>query len=305
MKFEVTILGSSSATPIFNRNPSSQVLNINERLYLIDCGEGTQQQLLRFDIKASRIDHIFISHLHGDHYLGLVGLLSSLHLNGRKKKLRIFSPPQLKEIIDIQLNYSETILEYPLEYTFTNPQISEVVLENQEIIVETIPLDHGIACTGFVFKEKKRLRKLLKEKIAGLNIPVEYYSALKKGQDYTAPDGKIYRNDTLTLDSEAPKSYAYCSDTMYNEGYFELISNSTMLYHEATFLNNMLDRAVNTRHTTALQAGIIALKTNATKLLIGHFSARYKTLNELLDEARSIFPNTELAIEGKTFFVGE
>ncbi|HEY2583739.1 MAG TPA: ribonuclease Z [Mucilaginibacter sp.] len=305
MKFEVTILGSSSATPIFNRNPSSQVLNINERLYLIDCGEGTQQQLLRFDIKASRIDNIFISHLHGDHYLGLVGLLSSLHLNGRKKKLRIFAPLQLKEIIDLQLNYSETILEYPLEYTFTNPQTSEIVLENQDIIVETIPLDHGIACTGFVFKEKKRLRKLLKEKLAELNIPVEYYSALKKGQDYTTPDGKIYRNDTLTLDSDAPKSYAYCSDTMYNEGYLQLISNSTMLYHEATFLNNMLDRAVNTHHTTALQAGMIALKTNATKLLIGHFSARYKTLNELLDEARSIFPDTELAIEGKTFFVGE
>ncbi|MDB4904505.1 MAG: ribonuclease [Mucilaginibacter sp.] len=305
MKFEVTILGSSSATPIYNRNPSSQVLNINERLYLIDCGEGTQQQLLRFDIKASRIDNIFISHLHGDHYLGLVGLLSSLHLNGRKKSLNIFGPAPLKEIIDLQLNYSETILEYPLEYKFTNPLAAEVVFENADIIVETIPLDHGIACTGFLIREKKRMRKLLKEKLAELNIPIEYYSAIKKGQDYFSPDGTIYKNEMLSLDSEEPKSYAYCSDTQYNEKYFNQISNSTMLYHEATFLNNMLERATETRHTTALQAAEVALKTNAKKLLIGHFSARYKSLTELLDEARSIFPETELAIEGRTFIVGD
>jgi ribonuclease Z len=303
MKFEVTILGSSSATPIFNRNPSSQVLNINERLYLIDCGEGTQQQLLRFDIKASRIENIFISHIHGDHYLGLVGLLSSLHLNGRKKSLTIYGPPQLKEIIDLQLNYSETVLEYLLEYKFTDPNTAEVVLETQDVVVETIPLDHGIACTGFIFKEKKRLRKLLKEKLIALNIPIEYYSPLKKGQDYVSPDGEIYKNETLTVDSEDPKSYAYCTDTLYNEKYFEQISNSTILYHEATFLNNMIERAVETHHTTALQAATIALKTNAKKLLIGHFSARYKTLIELLDEARSIFPETELAVEGKTFVV--
>jgi ribonuclease Z len=305
MKFEVTILGSSSATPIFNRNPSAQVLNINERLYLIDCGEGTQQQLLRFDIKASRIDNIFISHLHGDHYLGLVGLLSSLHLNGRKKNLKIYGPPQLKEIVDLQLNYSETTLEYPLEYKFTDPLTAEIVLENQDIIVETIPLDHGIACTGFLFREKKRQRKLIKEKLAEANVPIEFYQALKKGQDYVSPDGKIYKNEALTLDSENPESYAYCSDTLYNENYFKQISNSTMLYHEATFLNNMLERAIETHHTTALQAGVIALKTNVKKLLIGHFSARYKTLTELLDEARSIFPETELAIEGRTFVVGD
>jgi ribonuclease Z len=303
MKFEVTILGSSSATPIYNRNPSSQVLNINERLYLIDCGEGTQQQLLRFDIKASRIDNIFISHLHGDHYLGLVGLLSSLHLNGRKKSLSLYCPAPLKEIIDLQLNYSETILEYPLEYKFTNPLSAEVVFENPDIIVESVPLDHGIACTGFLFREKKRMRKLIKEKLAELNIPIEYYSSIKKGQDYLSPNGKIYKNEMLSLDSEEPKSYAYCSDTQYNEKYFNQISNSTMLYHEATFLNNMLERAVETRHTTALQAAEVALKTNAKKLLIGHFSARYKSLTELLDEARSIFPETELAIEGKTFIV--
>jgi ribonuclease Z len=303
MKFELTILGSSSATPIFNRNPSSQSLNINERLYLIDCGEGTQQQMLRFDVKASRIDHIFISHLHGDHYLGLVGLLSSMHLNGRTKPLKIFGPPQLKEIVDLQLNYSKTTLQYDMEFKFTSPEKAEIILENQDITVESIPLDHGIACTGFLFREKKRMRKLLKDKLASLNIPVEYFSALKKGADYVAPDGTVYKNDSMTTDSDQPKTYAYCSDTLYNEMYFKQISNVTLLYHEATFLNNMLDRAKDTRHTTALQAGEVAIKTNAKKLLIGHFSARYKTLNELLDEARSVFPDTELAVEGKTFLI--
>ena len=303
MKFEVTILGSSSATPIYNRNPTSQVLNINERLYLIDCGEGTQQQMLRFDVKASRIDHIFISHLHGDHYLGLVGLLSSLHLNGRVKPLKLYGPTQLKEIIDVHLNYSETTLHYTIDFKATNTEKPEILLENQDITVESIPLDHRIACTGFLFKEKKRLRKIIKERTTELEIPIEFYTALKKGADYIAPDGKTYMNDTLTLDSERPKTYAYCSDTAYNEIYFEQISGATLLYHEATFLNNMLERANETHHTTALQAGEIALKTNAKRLLIGHFSARYKTLNELLDEARSIFPLTELAIEGKTFLI--
>jgi ribonuclease Z len=303
MKFEVTILGSSSATPIFNRNPSSQALNINERLYLVDCGEGTQQQMLRFDVKASRIDHIFISHIHGDHYLGLVGLLSSMHLNGRKNLITIYGPPRLKEIIDLQLLYSETTLQYQVEFKFTNPEKAEVILDNQDVIVESIPLDHGIACTGFLFKEKKRLRKLLKEKLEQFNVPVEYYSPLKKGADYLAPDGKLYGNAMFTIDSEEPKTYAYCSDTLYNEMYFKQINNATLLYHEATFLNNMLDRANETHHTTALQAAEIAVATHAKKLLIGHFSARYKTLNELLDEARSIFPETELAVEGKTFVI--
>lgn len=303
MKFEVTILGSSSATPIFNRNPSAQALNINERLYLVDCGEGTQQQMLRFDIKPSRIDHIFISHLHGDHYLGLVGLLSSMHLNGRAKTLKLYCPAELKEIIELQLKYSETVLQYPIEFIFTNSVIREVILENQDIIVETIPLDHRIPCTGFLFRQKKRLRKIIKEKIEQLNIPVAYYSAIKKGADYTEPNGIVHKNSDLTIDPEEPKTYAYCSDTLYNENYFKQISNTDMLYHESTFMNNMLERAQSTFHTTALQAGEVALRTNAKRLLIGHFSARYKTLNELLEETQSVFPETELAIEGKTFSI--
>ncbi|MDB5157779.1 MAG: ribonuclease [Mucilaginibacter sp.] len=303
MKFEVTILGSSSATPIYNRNPTSQVLNINERLYLVDCGEGTQQQMLRFDVRASRIDHIFISHLHGDHYLGLVGLLSSLHLNGRKKTLKLFGPPQLKEIIDLQFKYSETTLQYEIEFIETDPNKARTIVSNEDVTIETIPLDHRIPCTGFLFREKKRLRKLLKDKLERIGVPVEYFTALKKGADYTNPEGKVYKNDTLTTDSDAPKAYAYCSDTLYSDQYFDQINNVDLLYHEATFLNNMLDRAKETHHTTALQAGEIALKVNAKKLLIGHFSARYKSLDELLEEAQSVFPETGLAIEGKTFTV--
>jgi ribonuclease Z len=304
MKFEVTILGSSSATPVLNRNPTSQVLNVNERLYLIDCSEGTQLQMLRFDIKASKIDHIFISHLHGDHYLGLVGLLSSMHLNGRTKTLYLYGPPPLKEIIDLQFKYSETKLYYSIEFFATTDTAPQVIFENQDLIVETIPLDHRIATTGFMFRQKKRLRKLLKEKIEALNIPVALYSTLKKGEDFVAPDGKVYANSELTSDSEPPKSYAYCSDTIYNERYFEQIQNADLLYHEATFLHDMLNRANTTHHTTALQAAQVAAITNAKKLVIGHFSARYKSLNELLEEAQSVFPETELAVDGRTFVIG-
>ena len=301
MKFEVTILGSSSATPIFNRNPSSQALNINERLYLIDCGEGTQQQMLKFDVKSRRIDHIFISHLHGDHYLGLVGLLSSMHLNGRDKPLNIYCPFPLKQIIDVQLECSETTLQYLINYKFTNAAKPEVILDNPDVTVESVPLDHGIACTGFLFREKKRQRKLIKEKVEEIKVPVEYFSALKKGGDYTSGDGVIYKNDILTTDSSEPKTYVYCSDTLYNEMYFGQVSHSTVLYHEATFLNNMMERAIETHHTTALQAAQVARQTNAKRLLIGHFSARYKVLDELLEEARTVFPDTELAIEGRVF----
>ncbi|HEY4194727.1 MAG TPA: ribonuclease Z [Mucilaginibacter sp.] len=304
MRFEVTILGSSSATPIFNRNPSAQALNINDHIYLVDCGEGTQQQMLRFDVKSSRIDHIFISHLHGDHYLGLVGLLSSMHLNGRSKTLKLFGPHELKEIVELQLKYSETTLQYDIDFVETHADKAEIILDNQDITVETIPLDHRIACTGFLFKGKKRLRKIIKERIAELDIPVEYYASIKKGSDYVSPDGKLYKNADLTLNPEEPKIYAYCSDTLYNEQYFDQINNADLLYHESTFLNNMLERAQTTYHTTAWQAGDVAVKTNAKKLLIGHFSARYKTLNELLEEAQSVFPDTELAIEGKTFIIG-
>lgn len=301
MTFEVTILGSSSATPVYNRNPTAQLLNCNEKFYLIDCGEGTQQQLIKFGMKASKIDYIFISHLHGDHYFGLIGLLSTMHLNGRIKPMHIFAPLALREILELQFKHSDTHLRYEIIYHVIETSQSEVIFENGDVLVETIILNHRIPCTGFKFTEKKRLRKLVVEKLEAANVPIEYYPILKRGVDLTLPNGEVYLNIEYTTDSATPKSYAYCSDTLMNNSYFEVISGVDTLYHEATFLHEMLDRANETYHTTALQAAEVAIKVNAKKLLIGHFSSRYKTLGPILDEAKTLFENTELALEGNTY----
>ncbi len=301
MTFEVTILGSSSATPIFNRNPSAQLLNVNEHFYLIDCGEGTQLQLLRYGLKAQRINHIFISHLHGDHYLGLIGLLSSLHLNGRTKAMHLFAPAALLEIIEVQFKYSETELRYPLIFHPTNAEKSQQIFENSDLKVETIILNHRIPCTGFKFVQKKRLRKAIKEKIEEFNIPANAIPNLKRGLDYTDAQGKVFKAADLTREAEEPRSYAYCSDTICSWNYLENIMGVDTLYHEATFMNDMLERASETFHTTALQAGEIAKKAGAKQLIIGHFSARYRDLIPLLEESRTLFTNTQLAIEGQTF----
>ena len=303
MKFEVTILGSSSATPVYNRNPTAQLLNCNEKFYLIDCGEGTQQQLMRFGFKANKIDYIFISHLHGDHYFGLIGLLSTLHLNGRVKPMKIFGPAALAEILGIQFKYSETDIRYPLEFITTQAETPEQIFENADLTVETIVLNHRIPCTGFKFVQKKRLRKLMVEKLESEQVPVEYYPLLKRGVDLELPDGTVLLNADYTMDSDRPKNYCYCSDTLFDGSYLNSIQNCDTLYHEATFLHEMLDRANQTHHTTALQAAQIAEATGAAKLLIGHFSSRYKTLQPLLDEARSVFEKTELAIEGITYSI--
>ena len=301
MKFEVTILGSSSATPVHNRNPTAQLLNCNEKFYLIDCAEGTQQQLIKFGLKASKIDYIFISHLHGDHYFGLIGLLSSMHLNGRIKPLYIYGPGAIREILELQFKHSDTTLKYELVYFVVNPTQSEVIFQNNDVTVETIILNHRIPCTGFKFTEKKRLRKLLVEKLEEQNISIDLYPLLKRGVDLTLPNGIILKNKDYTTDSAQPKTYAYCSDTLFDERYFDSIKNCDTLYHEATFLHEMIDRAVETHHTTALQAAQIAQIVGVKKLLIGHFSSRYKTLNGLLEEAQAVFENTSLAMEGNTY----
>ena len=303
MRFEVTILGSSSATPIYNRNPTSQALNVNERVYLIDCGEGTQQQMLRFDVKPGKIDHIFISHLHGDHYLGLIGLLSSMHLNGRKKPMKLFGPPDLIKIINVHFEYSWTNLNYEIEFYPTQTECPETILDNNDLTVETIILNHRIPCTGFVFRQKKPLLKLDAHQLENYQVPRNQFFKLKQGADFISEQGKIVSNYLLTIKPDDPKSYAYCSDTLANDSYLPQIQKVDLLYHEATFLNDLLIRAQETHHTTALQAGEIAQKANVKKLLIGHFSARYKTLDDLLNEARSVFKNTDLAIEGKTYVV--
>lgn len=303
MRFEVTILGSSSATPVYNRNPTSQALNINDRFYLIDCGEGTQQQMLRFDVKISKIDYIFISHLHGDHYLGLIGLLSSLHLNGRKKPMHIFGPADLKLIIDTNLVASWTKLNYELVFYATQVNQPEIIFENQDITVETIILNHRIPCTGFLFKQKKPLRKLNADLLDFYKVDRSQFFKLKQGLDFINEKGEVISNDVLTINPGEPKSYAYCSDTLAVKDYLPQLKQIDLLYHEATFMHNLLARAYETRHTTALQAAEIALESDVKKLLIGHFSARYKTLDGLLNEARSVFENTDLAIEGKTYIV--
>lgn len=301
MTFEVTILGSSSATPVYNRNPTSQVINSNEKLYLIDCGEGTQQQLIKYGIKAAKIDYIFISHLHGDHFFGLVGLLSSLHLHGRVKPLHIFGPKGLDEILNIQFKYSDTQLRYELVFNEVTANKSKVIFENYDVIVETIVLNHRIPCTGFKFTEKKRLRKLIADKLEREHVPIDFYQNLKKGEDITLANGKVLKNEDYTTDSPIPRSYAYCSDTLADGSYLENIKDCDLLYHEATFMHDMLERANETHHSTSLQAAEVAKAVGAKKLLIGHFSSRYKTLNGLLEEAQDIFPDTQLALEGVSY----
>lgn len=303
MKFEVTILGSSSATPIFHRNPTSQILNINERLLMIDCGEGTQQQMLRYGIKYHKIDHIFISHLHGDHFFGLIGLISSMHLNGRVKPLCLFAPKELKEILDLQFKHSGTIIKFPIEFYATQVKNSEMILETNDFTVETIILNHRIPCTGFIFKQKIKLRKIIKEKTNQLEIPAAYYPLLKKGIDFTDTSGNIHKAGDLTAEPDIPRSYAYCSDTVADGTYLHHLQGVNTLYHESTFMYDMVDRAKETFHTTALEAGEIAKKMNVEKLLIGHFSARYRDLTPLLLEARSVFPESYLANEGETFMI--
>ncbi len=298
MGFELIILGSNSAIPSFQRNPTSQVLKHNERLFLIDCGEGTQMQLNHYEIKSSRINHIFISHLHGDHYFGLMGLLSTMHLLGRTADMHLFGQPQLLDIVELQLTASDTTLRYKLIFIPLDPEKSAVIMDDEELSVTTIILSHRIPCTGFLFREKPKQRKLIKEKIDEYGIPVNAFSDIKKGLDYITDSNVRIKNEELTQPAGLPKSYAFCSDTIYDESILDLIKGVDLLYHESTFMHDMIARAKETYHTTSIEAGTIALKANVKKLLIGHFSSRYKTLEPMLLEAQSVFPNTELAIEG-------
>lgn len=304
MIFELTIIGTSSATPTKLRQPSAQILNINEQLYLIDCGEGTQIQLKRLKIRFNRINHIFISHLHGDHYLGLLGLISTMHLEGRTQEIHLYGHPGLEEIITLQLKYAETRLNFQIHYHHLISSSSELIFENSIQTVHTIPLNHRVPCYGFLFKEKKRKKKILAEKIDYYNIPKEKLQSLKNGEDYQN-NNIIVPNNELTLEPPDPRSYAYCSDTIYDEKIIPLIKRVDLLYHESTFMQDMLERAQETYHTTTIQAATIAKKANVKKLLLGHFSARYTDLQPMLDEAKSIFPETMLAIEGNKYLITE
>lgn len=304
MRFDVTVLGSNSAIPAHGRHPSAQVVFMHEQYFLIDCGEGTQMRLDHFRIKKTRINHIFISHLHGDHIFGLIGLLLSLGLDNRQKPLYIYSPPGLQEIIDIQLKNTESPLSYEIIWKITNPSVSEVLIDNKYHTISTIPLDHRIPTHGFLFQEKIKPRKIQKDVIERYNIPYEYVDAIRRGADFEAEDGRIIANERLTIPPPPPRSFAYCSDTRYKEDIIPIIEYVDLLYHETTYTHDLVDIAHKYHHTTARQAAILAYKANVGRLLIGHFSSRYGNLDPLLEEAKTVFPSTHLAIEGKTFYIG-
>jgi ribonuclease Z len=301
LAFSVTILGSSSATPTSDRNPTAQLVSHGDKLFLVDCGEGTQVSLRRMHIHFQRIKHVFISHLHGDHFYGLIGLISSMHLLGRTKSLHIFGPPGLKEIIDLQLQASLTTLVYPLEFHPTQSDKPEIIFEDETISVSSFPMLHRIATTGFLFKEKSIERKMRKDRLEELRIPVYLIPRLKAGEDYTAKDGTVYTNESITEEPPSPRTYAFCSDTAYFEDIIPVVSGADLLYHETTFMNNRIANATDKFHSTTGQAATIALKAGVKKLLIGHYSARYDDLQPLLDEAREVFPNTDAATDGSFF----
>jgi ribonuclease Z len=301
--FDVTILGSNSAISEHGRHPTAQVVNIASQLFLIDCGEGTQERLLEYKVKWFNIHHIFISHLHGDHYFGLIGLITTYNLLKRKQKLTIYAPSQLKDIVEIQLHVSNTILGYELVFVATKDDAFYKIFENELVEVFSFPLQHRIPTTGFLLKEKEGERKLQIEKVEHLDIEKTDYKLLKQGIDVADKIGNIIKAEDVTGAPNSIRSYAFCSDTMFDESIVKYIKDVDLLYHEATYLHNSLERAIQTKHSTALQAAQIAKQANAKKLIIGHFSSRYYHLSVLLDEAKTIFENVELAIEGKVFSI--
>ena len=296
--FSVTILGCGSATPSKTRNPSAQIVNIHDRLMMIDCGEGTQMQMRRFYIKNNRINHIFISHLHGDHYLGLMGLFFTYHLFGRTEEMHIYAPQDLKDVIDLQLKVSNSQLLYPLIFHPITSNTKTLLLETNTFKVFSFPVQHSVTCWGFVFEEKNCGYKINKEFITQEKPTIEEIQSIKQGADYINTEGVVFKNSDIVLPADLLRSYAYCSDTVYDENIIPFIENATLLYHEATFMHDKADVAKQKFHTTAKEAATIAYKAKAKKLIIGHFSARYDDNLALLAEAREYFPNTIAAEDG-------
>ena len=303
MIFDVHSLGSGSAVPRLHRNPTSQFINVLERYILIDCAEGTQLQMQKFKVKPQRLQHILISHLHGDHYLGLVGLLSSMHLAGRTKSINLYAPPALQSIIFDQLHHSKTTLSYDVHFIPLESNESELIFEDQCIEIRTIPLEHRVYCNGFIIKEKNKPHRINKLATDKHNVPVAMMHRLVKGEDWIKEDGSMISNSDLTFPPAPLRSYAFCSDTRYAESILPLINNVTMLYHESTFLEDKIDRAKKTYHSTAKQAATIALKANVGKLLLGHFSARYDATEEFVEEAKNVFENVKAVEDGDKYSI--
>lgn len=298
---KLTILGCYSATPRTNTNPTSQVLDIQNHLFLIDCGEGTQVELRRNKIKFARIKHIFISHLHGDHFFGLVGLISTFRLLTRETDLHIYGPKGLKDIITLQMKLTESWTNYQLIFHELTSKDSQCIFEDDKVEVHTIPLNHRVYTNGFLFKEKENERKLNVTAAENEHINVAYYRKLKQGFDVLNEEGKLIKNELVTSDGKKPLSYAFCSDTMYDEAIIPIIKNVDVLYHESTFLDKNKKLAEPTKHSTAKQAATIAKKANVKRLILGHYSTRYNGINEFKVEANTVFDNVELAEDGKVF----
>ncbi len=298
---KLTILGCYAATPRTITNPTSQVLEIRNRMFLIDCGEGTQVQLRKHKIKFSRINHIFISHLHGDHCYGLIGLVSTFMLLNRVNDLHLYGPKGIKEIITLQLRLSNSWTSYGLYFHELEATESEVIYEDEKVVVKTIPLKHRIYTNGFLFEEKIGDRKLNVDAVQQYEIDTCYYQNIKNGKDITLDDGRIIENRLLTFDPMPPKRYAFCSDTVFDESIVANIDQVDILYHESTFLDSEQALAEKTMHSTAKEAASIAQKAQVGQLILGHYSTRYESIAKFKEEAQTVFPNILLADDGVSF----
>ncbi len=303
MSFKITILGSSGALPAYGRHPSAQLIEIQNNVFMVDCGEAAQIQLMKFGVNFHRINHILISHLHGDHYLGLMGLIFTMHLQRRTNDLHLYGHRGLDEIITTQLRYSQSAPSFRIIFHRLKEGLHEIVYEDELLTVETIPLIHKIRCSGFLFKEKLKPRRIDKSRLpAGLLI--REIADLKKGADVVDEEGNIlYKNSDLTFPPRRSRSYAYCSDTAFTESILPLVTNVDVVYHEATFTADDTQKAKETLHSTAAEAATLAKMANAGRLLLGHFSARYRDLTPILEEARAIFPNSYLSVEGEEVII--
>lgn len=303
MRFSVKILGSTSATPTSDSFSTAQVLRVHERFFLIDCAEGTQILLRKYKIPFSKINDIFISHLHGDHFYGIFGVVSTFNLMGRKNPLHIYAHKNLKTIYDTMHELTDFKTNFEVVFHPLNFDGKKLILENKKIEVYSFPLKHRIETCGFLFLEKEALRNMKKDVIPFFNIPYKEIPNIKKGADYITEDGKVIDNKQLTTPPPLPRSYAFCSDTAYTESIIPYIENVDLLYHEATYTESEKESAARRGHSTAAEAAHIAKLANAKKLVLGHFSVRYRNKETLLNEAREIFENTDIAIEGRSFDV--
>lgn len=302
MSINLTILGCHSATPRANAFPTSQYLEMNNRHFLIDCGEGTQRQMRKYKVGFTKINHIFISHLHGDHFYGLIGLLSTYGILSREKELHVYGPKGIKEVTLMQLRISQSHAKYPIKFHELTSKESEIILDDEKVTVRTIPLKHRVYTNGYLFTEKEKPLKLHIDNISNYEeIDRADYNNIKAGKDIVLSTGEIIPNAELTLPPKKQLSYAYCSDTSYKPDIIPIIKNASLLYHEATFLADREDLAKKTKHSTSKEAALIAKNANVNQLILGHYSGRYKDISLFQKEAQEIFDNTELAKPGKIF----